>query len=64
MVQEALNHEDIKTTLDAYANILEDEHVGAVEALAEARRAREMQFRMQEPVQKPVQKAHKKASRS
>jgi integrase len=55
MVQEALDHEDIKTTLDAYANIMEGEHVDAIEALAVARRAREMQFATPEPVQKPVQ---------
>jgi integrase len=64
MVQEALDHEDIKTTLDAYAHILEGEHATAIEALAEARRAREMQFRIHEPVQKPVQPATKKASRT
>jgi integrase len=64
MVQEALDHEDIKTTLDAYAHILEGEHVSAIEALAEARRAREMQFRTQEPVQKPVQPPSKKGIKS
>jgi uncharacterized protein YqgV (UPF0045/DUF77 family) len=44
IVQQALDHEDIKTTLDAYASVLEGEHVNAIEVLAETRRAREMQF--------------------
>jgi integrase len=50
IVQEALDHEDIKTTLDAYAHSLEGEHVNAVEALAETLRAQEMQFTAPEPV--------------
>jgi integrase len=61
MVQEALDHEDIKTTLEAYAHILEREHTDAIERLAQERRAREMQYAVQEPVQKPVQSTAKGA---
>jgi integrase len=61
MVQAALDHENIKTTLDAYAHILDGEHADAIERLAQERRAREMQFAVQEPVQKPVQPVRKKA---
>ena len=34
IVQEALDHEDIKTTLEAYAHILEREHTDAIARLA------------------------------
>src|SRR5262249_15589686 len=57
MVQEALDHEDIKTTLEAYAHILEREHTDAIERLAQGRRAREMQYAMQEPVQTTAKSA-------
>jgi integrase len=35
IVQEALDHEDIKTTPEAYAHILEREHTDAIERLAQ-----------------------------
>lgn len=63
MVQTALDHEDIKTTLDAYAGILEGEHIDAIENLAQQRRAREMQWSAQKPVEKPVEEPVKKAAR-
>jgi hypothetical protein len=42
-------------------HILEREHTDAIERLAQARRAREMQYAVQEPVQKPVQTTAKGA---
>jgi integrase len=64
MVQMALDHEDIRTTIETYAHILEGEQADAIEQLAQERRAREMQFAMQEPVQKPVQSSRKRGATS
>jgi integrase len=55
IVQLALDHEDIKTTLKTYADVTDAEHAAAIERLAQERRAREMRRRAQKPVQQPVQ---------
>jgi integrase len=59
MVQRALDHEDIKTTLDFYAHVMEEEHFSAVERLAQERAVREMQWSVQEPRQSATAADHK-----
>jgi site-specific recombinase XerD len=52
MVQQALDHEKIGTTLDIYAGVTDQEYHDAVETLAKERAAREMQWSAQEPLRK------------